>query len=119
MSLPANLVWQRPDVRAAEENLHSAQSLVGVALANRLPNFTLTADAGSTATTLAQLFVPGNNFWTFGGELSQTIFAGGTLMHREAAAQAAAVQAAEQYKSVVVNAMQNVAARTSLRSRGN
>ncbi len=109
LSLPANLVWQRPDVRAAEENLHSAQSLVGVALANRLPNFTLTADAGSTATTLAQLFVPGNNFWTFGGELSQTIFAGGTLMHREAAAQAAAVQAAEQYKSVVVNAMQNVA----------
>ena len=109
LSLPADLVWQRPDVRAAEENLHSAQAQVGVALANRLPNFTLTADAGTTATTLSQLFIPGNNFWLFGGELGQTIFAGGTLMHREAAAQASAVQAAEQYKSVVVNAMQNVA----------
>jgi NodT family efflux transporter outer membrane factor (OMF) lipoprotein len=109
LSLPANLVWQRPDVRAAEENLHSAQAQIGVALANRLPNFTLTANAGSTATALSQLFVPGNNFWLFGGELSQTIFDGGTLMHREAAAQASAVQAAEQYKGVVVNAMQNVA----------
>jgi NodT family efflux transporter outer membrane factor (OMF) lipoprotein len=109
VSLPANLVWQRPDVRAAEENLHSAQAQVGVALASRLPNFTLTADAGSTATTLSQLFIPGNNFWTFGGQLGQTLFDGGTLMHREAAAQASAVQAAEQYKSTVVNAMQNVA----------
>jgi NodT family efflux transporter outer membrane factor (OMF) lipoprotein len=109
VSVPADLIWQRPDVRAAEENLHSATAQVGVALANRLPNFSITADAGSTAVTLSQLFIPGNNFWSFGGLLTQTLFDGGTLMHKEAAAEAAAVQAAEQYKSAVVNAMQNVA----------
>ncbi|MGO9944460.1 MAG: efflux transporter outer membrane subunit [Rhodoblastus sp.] len=109
VSLPANLIWQRPDVRAADENLHSASALVGVALANRLPNVDLTANAGSSATTIAQLFLPGNNFWTLGGQITGTIFDGGTLMHREAAAQAGYVEAAEQYKSTVVNAFQNVA----------
>ncbi len=109
VSLPANLIWQRPDVRAADENLHSTAALVGVALANRLPNVTLTADAGQTALSIGQLFAPGNNFWTLGAQLAGPIFDGGTLMHREAAAEAAYVQAAEQYKSTVVNAFQNVA----------
>jgi NodT family efflux transporter outer membrane factor (OMF) lipoprotein len=109
VSLPANLVWQRPDIRAADENLHSAAALVGVALANRLPNLTLTADAGQTATSIGQLFAPGNNFWTLGAQLAGPILDGGTLMHREAAAEAAYVQAVEQYKSTVVNAFQNVA----------
>jgi NodT family efflux transporter outer membrane factor (OMF) lipoprotein len=109
VSVPAKLVWQRPDVRAAEENLHSAEALVGVALANRLPTFEITGNAGTTATVLSQLFVPGNYFWTFGGQVTATFFDGGALMHRQAAAEATAVQAAEQYKSTVVNAFQNVA----------
>ena len=49
LSLPSQLVEQRPDVRQAEENLHSASALIGVARANRLPSFALTADAGSMA----------------------------------------------------------------------
>ena len=109
VSLPAKLIWQRPDVRAADQNLHSAAALIGVALANRLPNLTLTGDAGQTATTVASLFAPGNNFWTLGAQLAGPIFDGGTLMHREAAAEAAYVAASEQYKGVVVNAFQNVA----------
>src|SRR5262249_16733276 len=48
VSVPSQLVQQRPDLRAAEENLHSASALIGVAVANRLPNVTLTANAGST-----------------------------------------------------------------------
>jgi NodT family efflux transporter outer membrane factor (OMF) lipoprotein len=109
VGLPANLIWQRPDIRAADENLHSAGALVGVALANRLPNLTLTADAGQTATSIGQLFAPGNSFWTLGAQLAGPIIDGGTLMHKEAAAEAAYVQAAEQYKSAVINAFQNVA----------
>ncbi len=109
VSLPAKLIEQRPDIRAAEENLHSAAALVGVSVANRLPNVAITGNAGTTATTIAGLFVPGNNFWTFGAEISQTVFDGGALMHRQAGADAAYAQAAEQYKSTVVNAFQNVA----------
>ena len=109
VSIPAKLIWQRPDVRAAEENLHSAEALVGVALANRLPTVDITGNAGTTASVLSQLFVPGNYFWQFGGQVTATFFDGGTLMHKQAEAEAAAVQAAEQYKSTVVNAFQNVA----------
>ena len=109
VSLPAKLVWQRPDLRAADENLHSASALIGVAIANRLPNVTISGDAGTTATTIAALFLPGNKFWEIGANLAQPIFDGGTLMHREAGAKAAYEEAAEQYKSAVVNAFQNVA----------
>ena len=109
VSIPAKLIWQRPDVRAAEENLHSYQALIGVAVANRLPTVDITANAGTTATVLSQLFVPGNYFWQFGGQITATFFDGGTLMHKQAAAEASAVQAAEQYKSTVINAFQNVA----------
>jgi NodT family efflux transporter outer membrane factor (OMF) lipoprotein len=109
VSLSAKLIEQRPDIRAAEENLHSAAALVGVSIANRLPTLSITGNAGTTASTLAGLFVPGNYFWTYGAELAGTFFDGGTLMHREAGAEAAFRQADEQYKSTVVTAFQNVA----------
>jgi NodT family efflux transporter outer membrane factor (OMF) lipoprotein len=109
VSAPAALIWQRPDVRAAEENMHSALALVGVALANRLPQVEITGNAGATSNILSQLFTPGNYFWQFGGQITQTFFDGGTLMHKQAQAEASAVQAAEQYKSVVIAALQNVA----------
>ena len=46
LSLPLQLVEQRPDVRAAEELLHSASAQIGVATANMLPNFTISANGG-------------------------------------------------------------------------
>ncbi len=109
ISLPSQLVEQRPDVRQAEENLHSASALIGVARANRLPNFNLTADAGSMATVLSNLASGSNGFWDLGASITQPIFEGGTLLHRERAARAAYTQADEQYRSTVLTAFQNVA----------
>jgi len=109
LSLPSQLVEQRPDVRQAEENLHSASALIGVARANRLPNFALTADAGSMATIFSKIFTAGTGFWDVGAGITQPIFEGGTLLHRERAARAAYTQAAEQYRSTVLTAFQNVA----------
>jgi len=109
VSLPSQLVEQRPDVRQAEENLHSASALIGVAIANRLPNFALTADAGSTAVVLSHLFTGGTGFWDVGASVTQPIFEGGTLLHRERAAKDAYIQANEQYRSTVLTAFQNVA----------
>ena len=108
LTLPSQLVEQRPDVRQAEENLHSASALIGVARANRLPNFTLTADAGSMAVIFSHMFAKGG-FWDVGGGLTQPVFDGGTLLHRERAARAAYTQADEQYRSTVLTAFQNVA----------
>ena len=109
VSVPSQLVEQRPDVRAAEANLKSASALIGVAIANRLPNITLTANAGNTAFEFAQLFSPQSGFWSLTGAIAQPIFHGGTLFHRELAARAAFDQAAAQYRSTVITAFQNVA----------
>jgi NodT family efflux transporter outer membrane factor (OMF) lipoprotein len=109
VSLPSQLVEQRPDVRQVEENLHSASAQIGVAIANRLPNFALTADAGSMAVILGKLFAGGAGFWDAGASVAQPIFDGGTLLHRERAAKAAYAQASEQYRSTVLTAFQNVA----------
>jgi NodT family efflux transporter outer membrane factor (OMF) lipoprotein len=109
VSLPSQLVEQRPDVRQAEENLHSASAQIGIARANRLPSFALTADAGSMAVVLGRLFSGGNGFWDIAAGVTQPIFDGGTLMHRERAARAAYTQADEQYRGTVLTAFQNVA----------
>jgi len=109
VSLPADLVAQRPDVLQAEANLHDASAKIGVATANRLPNIALTANAGSTAAAVDQLFTSGTGFWGLGAQLTAPIFQGGTLLHQERAAKAAYVQATEQYRSTVLTAFQNVA----------
>jgi NodT family efflux transporter outer membrane factor (OMF) lipoprotein len=89
--------------------LHAASAQIGIATANRLPNITLTADAGSTALALDRVFTSGTGFWGIGASLTQPIFQGGTLLHLERAAKAAYVQAAQQYRSTVLTACQNVA----------
>jgi len=109
VSLPSKLVEQRPDVRAAEEQLHAASAEIGVAIANMLPQFTISAARGGTATAFGQMFTDGNPFWSVAGSVTQTIFAGGTLLHRKRAAEAAFDQAAAQYRSTVIAAFQNVA----------
>ena len=109
LSLPSKLVEQRPDVRQAEENWHAASAQVGIAVANRLPNFMLSADAGSMALEFGQIFASGTGFWSLAGSVSQPIFEGGALLHRQWAAQAACIQAQEQYRAAVQTAFQNVA----------
>lgn len=109
VSLPSTLADQRPDIRAAEANLHYASAQVGVAIAARLPNFTINAGTGGTSTTLSTLFTNGNTFWSVAGNLLQPIFDGGALLHRQHAAQATLDQAKAQYRSTVLSAMQNVA----------
>ncbi len=109
VSLPSKLVEQRPDVRSAEEQMHSASAQIGVAVANRLPNIPLSADIGSSATQIAQLFSPGTGFWTLAANVTQPIFQGGTLLHRQRAAEEAYDQAEAQYRSTVLTAFQNVA----------
>jgi len=109
LSLPSKFVEQRPDVRLAEENWHAASAQVGIAVANRLPNFMLSADAGSMALAFGQMFSSGTGFWSLAGSVTQPVFQGGTLLHRQRAAQAACIEAEEQYRATVQTAFQNVA----------
>jgi NodT family efflux transporter outer membrane factor (OMF) lipoprotein len=109
LSLPSQLVERRPDVRAAEAQLHAASALIGVAAANRLPKITLSASAGSSPTNISDMFSHGTDFWSVGTGITQPIFHGGSLMHQERAAKAAYDQALAQYRGTVLAAFQNVA----------
>jgi len=109
IGLPSTLVERRPDIRAAEANLHNASALVGVAVAARLPNITLSANGGSAAASLAGLASGPNAFWTLAGGLTEPIFDAGALRHQQKAAEAAYDQARDQYRSTVLQAFQNVA----------
>jgi NodT family efflux transporter outer membrane factor (OMF) lipoprotein len=109
LSLPSALIRQRPDVLAAEGQLHAATAQVGVAIADLLPQINLTATLGGASTSLSTLLVSGNTFWSVGATLSQTLFAGGALWHRKLATDAALDAAGAQYRAVVLGALQNVA----------
>jgi NodT family efflux transporter outer membrane factor (OMF) lipoprotein len=109
VSLPSKLVEQRPDILAASAALHTASAQVGVAIANRLPQLSLTAALGTSPNAVANAFTPYNQFFTVIGKAAQPIFQGGALLHRQRAAQAAFDQAAAQYRSTVIVAFQNVA----------
>lgn len=109
VSLPSRLVEQRPDVRAAEAQLHEASAQIGVATANMLPQLTLSANLGSAALQAGKLFSSGTGIWSVSASLLQPLFHGGELLHRRRAAIAAYEQAAAQYRSTVLAAFQNVA----------
>lgn len=109
VALPSALVEQRPDIRAAEAQLHAASAQIGVAQAARLPQLTLEAGIGSVAARLADLFKPGGAFWGLAGSAGQSLFSGGALAHQSAAAEAEYRQAAALYQATVIAAFQNVA----------
>jgi outer membrane protein TolC len=109
LSLPSKIIEQRPDIRAAEESLRSANANVGVAVAAMLPQFTITGVAGGTATQFSQMFHSGGPFWSVIGDVTQPLFEGGTLLHTKRAADQALRQAAAQYQNTVLQAYQNVA----------
>jgi NodT family efflux transporter outer membrane factor (OMF) lipoprotein len=109
VSLPSKLVDQRPDVRAAEANMHATSALIGVAIAARLPNLTLSANGGTSAFKLAETFTPGTGFYTLAASATQPIFDGLTLYNKQKAAEAALEQADALYRTAVITAFQNVA----------
>ncbi|MDD4616666.1 MAG: efflux transporter outer membrane subunit [Alphaproteobacteria bacterium] len=109
LSLPSKLVEQRPDVRAAQENLHAASAAIGMAVSARLPSVLLTGDIGSMANVFDKLFSPGGGFWTLGASVAGTIFDAGALADKEQAARDAFEVAEAQYRKTVLAAFQDVA----------
>ena len=88
ISLPSKLVEQRPDIQASQAQLHSASALVGVAIANMLPQITLSASYGNSVTQIGNL-LSGPGIWSIGAGLAQPLFKGGQLLHQKRAAEAA------------------------------
>lgn len=109
VSLPSTVVASRPDIRAADAQLHQATARVGVATANRLPNIVLSGSLGSQATSFNDILGAGSGIWSLGLNLTQPIFQGGTLTARQRAAEAALQKAVADYRVTVLTAFQDVA----------
>ncbi len=109
VSLPSQIVRQRPDILAYEALLHAATANVGIATANLYPQFTLSASYGRSGSDLSKLLTPAGLIWSVAGAIAQPIFEGGTLRAKQRAAKAAMDAAAAQYSSTLNTAFQNVA----------
>ncbi|MBE1159217.1 efflux transporter outer membrane subunit [Dyella sp. 7MK23] len=109
VSVPSELLQQRPDVLAAEASVHAASAQVGVATANLFPHISLSASLGTAGFKPASLFTGAGSIWSVGAGLTQPIFHGGALMAQRRAAIASYNAALAQYRQAVLNAFQNVA----------
>jgi NodT family efflux transporter outer membrane factor (OMF) lipoprotein len=108
LTLPADLVRERPDIRAAEALWHAACAQVGVATANLFPKLTLTASAGSERLSTSEL-ADSLNVWSLGAQAMQPLFHGGQLRANRRAAVAAYDAAAAGYQLTALQALQQVA----------
>ncbi|MBI3441016.1 MAG: efflux transporter outer membrane subunit [Proteobacteria bacterium] len=109
VNLPSQLVEQRPDIRAAEAQMHAASAAIGLATVDMLPKIALTGSYGYSSTHFNDLVSPGAVIWNAGAGLLQPIFHGGELTHKRRAAIAEYEAAAARYRSIVLTAFQNVA----------
>ncbi|MGO8755103.1 MAG: efflux transporter outer membrane subunit [Gallionellaceae bacterium] len=109
LSLPSELVRQRPDILAAEAQLHGASANIGVASAALFPNFTLNGSFGQNATSMNGLFGSNASFWSLGADIAAPLFNGGTLSARKQAAIDAYKQSLALYRQTVLGAFAQVA----------
>jgi NodT family efflux transporter outer membrane factor (OMF) lipoprotein len=109
VSVPSDLLHQRPDVLAAEATVHAAAAQVGVATAELFPRISLSASYGSATFDSASLFSGPAAVWSAGATLAQPIFHGRALLAQRKAALANYDASVAQYRQTVLNAFQNVA----------
>jgi NodT family efflux transporter outer membrane factor (OMF) lipoprotein len=109
VSLPSELAHRRPDILAAEAQLHAATAAVGVATSNLYPHIDLSASFAQQSTVIGQLFAAGNNGWSLTGGLVAPILDGGTLRAERRAAVDAMQASAAKYQQTVLIAFGQVA----------
>ncbi|HZV91628.1 MAG TPA: efflux transporter outer membrane subunit, partial [Caldimonas sp.] len=109
LSLPSELARRRPDILAAEAQLHAATARVGIADANLYPHITLSAAGSGQSATLAHLFDPSSSAWSLAAGIVGPLFDGGTLHAEQRAAVAAMRASAANYEQTVLTAFGQVA----------
>jgi NodT family efflux transporter outer membrane factor (OMF) lipoprotein len=109
ITLPSDLVHQRPDILASEAQLHSASANIGVATAALFPSFTLNGSYGVNSNSTSDLFKSASGFWSLGANLTAPLFHGGTLWFGRKAAIDAYQQSLADYRQSVLSAFAQVA----------
>jgi len=109
VSLPSDLVRQRPDIQQAQAQLHAASANIGVATAAMFPSISLSGTVGVAGTSLGNLSAQTGKFWSVGPSVSIPLFRGGSLWFGRKAAIDAYDQSTASYKQTVLNAFEQVA----------
>jgi NodT family efflux transporter outer membrane factor (OMF) lipoprotein len=107
--VPSELVHARPDILAAEAQLHAASAAIGVATANLYPSISLSASWTQQSATLGALFEEPNGLWTVASSLTAPLFHGGTLEAEKRAAVDAFTAQLATYRQTVLTSFQQVA----------
>ncbi|MGO8919407.1 MAG: efflux transporter outer membrane subunit [Stellaceae bacterium] len=104
VSLPSMFVHERPDILAAEAQLHAASAAIGVATAQLYPSITLTASWTQAAGTTGALFNGSSGLWSVAAGLTAPLFHGGTLEAQRQEAVDAFVAQLGTYRQTVLQA---------------
>jgi NodT family efflux transporter outer membrane factor (OMF) lipoprotein len=110
VSLPSDLVNQRPDILAAEAQMHVASAKIGVATAAMFPSFTLSGTYGAASSgNLSAFSAASGQFWNIGPSATIPVFQGTTLWYDRRAAIDAYQQSQANYRQTVLGAFEQVA----------
>ena len=108
LSLPSDLVNQRPDILSAEAQMHVASANIGIATAAMFPSFSLSGTYGGASTTLANLSAV-SKFWSIGPSATTPVFQGNSLWYVRRASIDAYQQSQANYRQTVLGAFAQVA----------
>jgi NodT family efflux transporter outer membrane factor (OMF) lipoprotein len=108
VSLPSELVRQRPDILSAEAQMHVASANIGIATAAMYPSFSLSGTYGGASTSFANLSAI-SKFWSIGPTVSTPVFQGNSLWYVRRASIDAYQQSQATYRQTVLGAFEQVA----------
>jgi NodT family efflux transporter outer membrane factor (OMF) lipoprotein len=106
--LPASVIQQRPDIRAAAQRVMAAQAQLGVAQAAFFPSFSFSANLGYRSSDLANIFSASSLLWSLGPSMALNLVDGGQRKAAQAEARAALDTVGISYRQTVLQALQEV-----------
>jgi NodT family efflux transporter outer membrane factor (OMF) lipoprotein len=109
VSVPTDLLHQRPDILAAEAAVKATADEAGAATASMFPSLTLSAAYGRGGFDWSTFTSPAGAIWSVGASLTQPIFHGGALVARKHQYEATYQAAVSDYRQTVLSAFRNVA----------
>lgn len=106
--LPSQLLERRPDLRQAEQNLVSANALIGAARAQYFPTISLTGLFGAISPEFSGLWKGANKAWSYGLGATAPIFTAGGIAGNVQTAEAQQHEALVRYQQAIQNAFREV-----------
>ncbi len=108
VGLPSELLQRRPDIRRAEAELHASMALIGVAVAEQFPTFSLSAGLGTQNSSAGDFVSLATNYWSAGANMTWPLFEGGRIQANIVLQKAATDAALAAYRQRVLVALREV-----------